>query len=237
MPTDLARRIPNGGALRKNLWASLEPPPDTKAELDGNPATLLSRLLLLELDFGSAVSQDEVEALRRCGEALRDLSEAGALWHELQNFVSEVRVSGGYLDIERMRERLRHFRLRAVPSAEPTLSEVQERTQHTCRSYATRSLTARDWTGRGSRSTQCTSHLPVLLGGPGTGKSALARRWTAAADEAMVASGGHPRLLANWPTAPFARSCQHWRPHKGSDRWARPSLRQDVLKIAGAFLQ
>jgi len=80
-PSDLAQRIPAGGTTRKSLWASLEAPAGMKADLDTNPGRLLSRLMVIELDFGTVASQHEVEALRRCGEALRDPLHADALWH------------------------------------------------------------------------------------------------------------------------------------------------------------
>ncbi|MBX7133236.1 MAG: hypothetical protein K1X67_11215, partial [Fimbriimonadaceae bacterium] len=238
MPADLARRIPNGGAIRKNLWASLEPPADTKAELDGNPATLLSRLLVMELDFGSAVSRDEVEALRRCGEALRDPSEADALWRELQIFVSEVRVPGGYLDLKRMKDRLRRFRLKAIPSAEPTLTEVKER------SRAHLSL-VRDTLANGTRldraevleALSAPAAFRVLLGKPGTGKSAIARRWTEAVDEAIWLRP--PDIRDFWRTGPqrlshaLVNSGVHTRVViDGFDR----VFDEEVLKVAGAFL-
>ncbi len=238
MPADLAQRIPNGGAVRKNLWASLEAPADTKAEVDTNPAALLSRLFVLELDFGSAVSQDEVEALRQCGEALRDPSESDVLWHELQNLVSEVRVPGGYLDLERMRDRLQRFRLRAIPSAEPTLTEVKERTR------AHLSL-VRDTLANGTRldraevlqALSARATFRVLLGGPGTGKSALARRWTEAADEAIWLRP--PDIRDFWRTGPERLShalLNTGVPTRvvvdGLDR----VFDEEVLKICGAFL-
>ncbi|MBE7518481.1 MAG: hypothetical protein HS107_04465 [Thermoflexaceae bacterium] len=237
-PSDLAQRIPAGGTARKSLWASLEAPVGMKADLDTNPATLLSRLMVIELDFGTVASQHEVEALRRCGEALRDPLDADAVWHELQVLVSEVRVSGGYLDLERMRDRLRRFRLKAIPSAEPTLTEVKER------SRAHLSL-VRDTLANGARldrsdvleELNAPAGFRVLLGSPGTGKAALARHWTEAGEEPIWLRPTDIRDF--WRTGPERLShalLNTGVPTRvvidGLDR----VFDEEVLKVAGAFL-
>ncbi len=157
-----------------------------KADLDTNPGTLLSRLMVIELDFGTVASQHEVEA-------------ASAVWRSTARSVGcgcavarapgprfrGARFGVGYLDLRAHERSSPALSAQGkFPSQNRRWTEVRSALEPIFRSCATRWLTAPDSIDPTfSKNSTHPAGFRVLLGSPGTGKSALARHWTEAGEE------------------------------------------------------
>lgn len=125
-PDDLARRIEVPGFVsdaRRTLWASFAPPATIPVPpmLSRSPGEALRHLRAKELDFEHAPSTAEAHALRLCGDALVDRSQARELWDALVVLVARERTAGGYADRAKLLAALGgQHRLRPADDIEPS---------------------------------------------------------------------------------------------------------------------
>jgi len=156
-----------------------------------DPASIISRIFILDFDFPSASSRSRREALKLCEQALdnRTSDATTQLWEDMCMLAREFRPKAGMLDLPRLVARLRsRHDLARYPSHRGDWEQIDR--------YTNASLSeASRWTLAGKMSllrlplhkklnetiqrtkTGESPAIPVLVGRSGDGKSVVARQW------------------------------------------------------------
>jgi len=192
----LVQRVQEPGyasAEERALFSSFQCPEGLSRSDGTSPAdsaTLLSRLLVREFDFGTSPSTDEAESVQTSRDLLEgpSLADATHLWQALLAVVNEARTPGGYLDRGRLLAKLRpHHRLRQLPDFASDWDRLQTRSRETIGAVSCR--IGRDLTlPRDEALQELRSELErypaVALTGPsGCGKTALTKLLAEASGE------------------------------------------------------
>lgn len=97
-----------------------------------SPAAVLSRLMVLEFDFESVVSESESELLRFAAQVLVEPSDSqtGLLYEKLQHICRDKRPKGGFVTLPKLLNELKGaFVLRAFPACHSDLEKISSTTQ------------------------------------------------------------------------------------------------------------
>jgi hypothetical protein len=189
-PGALANRVDEErepSPIKRDLFQSLACPSDL-ANLAGSPSLseditgLLSRFVFWECDFDNSPSTSETVAITLCQQCLRDEAreQASELWEAILRFSHEVRVKGGIIDLQKLLSEVRErFRLKAHPSFAEAWERIRSRSVSAARSVrmdlAGHPPIQREALANKIKETVGRSRTSFLVGGSGTGKSALAR--------------------------------------------------------------
>lgn len=187
-PERIAKRFSSKqvSAIKRNLFGSLECPPDLAGHTERNPierASMLSRLRLLHLDFRDDPSSDEAEALRLCQDVLQSgsPSEAGELWKSLVTIGADSRPRGGSLSLRKLLRKLSpQFVLCDHPDYRhdwEIIARLSADSVESVRCDAGRCVSLlRAESAKQVEDKLKTDSILVLLGESGCGKSSLAKR-------------------------------------------------------------
>ncbi|HEX2095753.1 MAG TPA: ABC transporter ATP-binding protein [Solirubrobacterales bacterium] len=201
-PVALAERIDTKGAvsdIHRALWRSLACPEELAEGIkpeERSPARLLRRMRYLGLDLMTPGSADQAQAVLWCGLALVEPAERNRLWDELLKLVAEVRINGGFIEVDRVPAELADFefaerldfrgdwgRLRALSE------EGGRRVRDTIAGVRV----ARDEEIGRLEAAVASSAAVALVGPSGCGKTVIARQWLerSAAGEVLWLGGAH----------------------------------------------
>ena len=168
---------------------------------------LLKHIVILECDFELQNSRSENEAVQRCREALSSgsLDEAQNLWETLQGISRDQRTSGGWVDIERLLNRLRHrFRLKNWPHHEADWQKLANLTSERLREVRTtiggKVTLARPTAVSEIEKALGESRWAVVIGPSGCGKSVLLRQYSQTARFSTIWFNGVEYNNKDFPT-------------------------------------
>jgi len=210
-PSVLEARIGAEGAVsatHRALWHSFVCPADLADGLEGDecsPARLLRRLRFIDLDLLAPGSAAQAQAQLWCGLALAEPLNREDLWNVLLRLVAEMRVAGGFIEVDALSDELKDFefaeRLDFRGDWE-RLRQISDRAKRQVRETIGGISVTREEEIARIDSVAASSSAVAVIGPSGCGKTVIARQWLEAVlDDEVLWLGGAELLRLELGTA------------------------------------